>query len=162
MVSTFFSCFKHFREEHIYALFGLPHIRFVRLLFSAGTVFFSHNNSAGTVFFSQFQPSFRPANGALALTSDLRVLQSGLSDCSIYIWACLGFNFCKNSFKWEFCGEADLHWQRKTMTYIHGLLTGSSEPWERTHESDVPNRARHTIYYRHAFLPMILEPSIHG
>ncbi|XP_066397823.1 tyrosyl-DNA phosphodiesterase 1-like isoform X3 [Miscanthus floridulus] len=46
-------------------LFGLPHIRLVRLLFSVGTVFFSHNNSAGTVFFSQFQPSFRPANGAI-------------------------------------------------------------------------------------------------
>ena len=48
----------------IMALFGLPHIRLVRLLFSARTVFLSHNNSAGTVFFSQFQPSFRPANGA--------------------------------------------------------------------------------------------------
>ena len=46
------------------ALFGLPYIRLVRLLFSAGTVFFSHNNSAETVFFSQFQPRFRPANGA--------------------------------------------------------------------------------------------------
>jgi len=34
------------------ALFGLPHIRFVWLLFSAGTVFLSHNNSAGTVFLS--------------------------------------------------------------------------------------------------------------
>ena len=44
------------------ALFGLPHIR---LLFSAGTVFFSHNNSAGTMFFIQFQPSFRPANEAI-------------------------------------------------------------------------------------------------
>ena len=36
----------------IMASFGLPHIRFVRLVFSAGTVFFSHNNSARTVFFS--------------------------------------------------------------------------------------------------------------
>ena len=56
-------------------MFDLPHIRLIRLLFSAGTVFFSHNNSAGivffshnnsagTVFFSQFQPKFRPANGA--------------------------------------------------------------------------------------------------
>jgi len=26
----------------------------VRLVFSAGTIFFSHNNSAETVFFSQF------------------------------------------------------------------------------------------------------------
>ena len=33
-------------------LFGLPHIRLVRLLFSSETVFFSHNNSARTVFFS--------------------------------------------------------------------------------------------------------------
>ena len=33
--------------------------------FSAGTIFFSHNNSARTVFFSQFQLSFRPANGAM-------------------------------------------------------------------------------------------------
>ena len=32
----------------------LPHIRLVRFLFSAGTVFFSHNNSDRTVFFSQF------------------------------------------------------------------------------------------------------------
>ena len=31
----------------------------VRLLFSVGTVFFSHNNSTGTVFFSQIQPSER-------------------------------------------------------------------------------------------------------
>jgi len=47
--------------------FSLPHIRLVRLLFLAETVFFSHNNSAGTVFFSQFQPSFVPANGCRVL-----------------------------------------------------------------------------------------------
>ena len=41
------------------ALFGLPHVRFVRLLFSAETVFFSHNNSTRTVF----QPSFSKPNG---------------------------------------------------------------------------------------------------
>ena len=29
-------------------------------------MFFSHNNSVGTVFFSQFQPSFRPANGDMS------------------------------------------------------------------------------------------------
>ena len=40
-------------KAHHMALFGLPYIRFVRLLFSAGTVFFSHNNSVRTVFFSQ-------------------------------------------------------------------------------------------------------------
>ena len=34
--------------------------RLVRLLFSAGTLFFSHNNSAGTVF----SVKFSPANGA--------------------------------------------------------------------------------------------------
>ena len=45
-------------------MFGLPHIRLVWLLFSAGTVFFSHNNSAGTMFFSQFQPKFCQPNGA--------------------------------------------------------------------------------------------------
>ena len=28
-------------------------------------MFLSHNNSAETVFFSQFQPSFRPVNGAM-------------------------------------------------------------------------------------------------
>ena len=44
------------------ALFGLPHIRFVRLLFSAGTVFFSYNNSVGTIFFSQFQSKFCQPN----------------------------------------------------------------------------------------------------
>jgi len=33
--------------------------RLVRLLFSAGTVFFSHNNLALAYFFSQFQPSER-------------------------------------------------------------------------------------------------------
>ena len=33
------------------APFGLPHIRLVWLLFSAGTVFFSHNISVITVFF---------------------------------------------------------------------------------------------------------------
>ena len=58
---TFWSSFF----TNLWALFGLPHIRLVQLLFSAGTVFFSHNNSAGTVFFSQFQSSFRPANGAM-------------------------------------------------------------------------------------------------
>ena len=36
----------------------------VQLVFSVRIVFFSHNNLAGTVFFSQFQPKFRPANGA--------------------------------------------------------------------------------------------------
>ena len=48
--------------------FGLPYIQLIRLLFLAGTVFFSHNNSAGTVFFNHFQPSFRPANGAKELS----------------------------------------------------------------------------------------------
>ena len=38
--------------SEFWALFGLPHIQLLRLLFSAGTVFFSHNNSAVTVFFS--------------------------------------------------------------------------------------------------------------
>ena len=33
-------------------MFGLPYIWFVRFLFLAGTVFFSHNISARTVFFS--------------------------------------------------------------------------------------------------------------
>ena len=36
------------------APFGLPYIQLVRLLFSAGTVFFSHNNSARTVFSASF------------------------------------------------------------------------------------------------------------
>ena len=36
------------------APFGLPHIQLVRLLFSAGTVFFSHNNSTGRVFSASF------------------------------------------------------------------------------------------------------------
>ena len=40
------------------APFGLPYIRLVRLLFSAGTVFFSHNVSARTVFSSHLQPNF--------------------------------------------------------------------------------------------------------
>jgi len=44
------------------APFGLPHIRLVRLLFSAETVFFSHSNSARTVFSSQFQPKFCQPN----------------------------------------------------------------------------------------------------
>ena len=38
-----------------------------RLVFSTGTVFFSHNNPARTVFFSQFQPSFSKPNGAYGL-----------------------------------------------------------------------------------------------
>ena len=41
--------------------FGLPKNRLIRLVFSAGTVFFSHNNSAGTVFLSQFQQAERDA-----------------------------------------------------------------------------------------------------
>jgi len=44
-------------------LVRLTRNRLVRLVFSAGTVFFSHNNSARTVFFSQFQPSFSKSNG---------------------------------------------------------------------------------------------------
>ena len=51
------------------APFGLPYIRLVRLVFSARTVFFSHNNSARTVFFNQFQPSFSEPNGATWLVS---------------------------------------------------------------------------------------------
>ena len=38
------------------------------LLFSAGTIFFSHNNSARTVFFNQFQPSER---GKTSCSSEL-------------------------------------------------------------------------------------------
>ena len=36
------------RQPVTMALFGLPHIRLVRFVFSAKTMFFSHNNSAGT------------------------------------------------------------------------------------------------------------------
>jgi len=39
------------------APFGLSRNRFVRLIFSARTIFFSHNISAGTVFSSQIQPA---------------------------------------------------------------------------------------------------------
>ena len=53
-------------DRHGKVPFGLPHIR---LVFSAGTVFFSHNNSARTVFFSQFQPRFIPANGECSTIS---------------------------------------------------------------------------------------------
>ena len=48
---------------YIMVPFACLKVWLVRLVFSAGTVFFSHNNSAGTMFFSQFQ--FRPANGAI-------------------------------------------------------------------------------------------------
>ena len=51
-------------DVDISAPFGLPHIWLVQLIFSAGRVFFSHNNSARTVFFSQFQPNFSKPNGA--------------------------------------------------------------------------------------------------
>ena len=44
--------------------FGLSNIRFVRLFFSAETVFFSHNILAKTVFFSQFQLRFSKPNVA--------------------------------------------------------------------------------------------------
>ena len=58
-----------FRLLLLYALvcvapFACLKVWLLRLVFLVGTVFFSHNNSAGTVFFSQFQPKFRPANGA--------------------------------------------------------------------------------------------------
>ena len=46
------------------ASFGWSEIWFVRLFFPAETVFFFHNISIRIVFFNQFQPSFRPANGA--------------------------------------------------------------------------------------------------
>ena len=52
-------------NEYNMAPFGLPHIQLVQLLFSVGTLFFSHNNSAGTIFFSQFQPNFSKPNGAI-------------------------------------------------------------------------------------------------
>ena len=42
-------------SSHILAPFGLPYIRLVRLLFSTGTVFFSHNISARTVFSTTFR-----------------------------------------------------------------------------------------------------------
>ena len=70
------------------ALFGLPHIRLVRLLFSAGTVFSSHDNSAGTVFFSQFQPSFRPPNGANDNSADIFI--SSTAPCLISAWCLIG------------------------------------------------------------------------
>ena len=44
---------KKYTETQM-GLFGLPYIRLVRLLFSAETIFFSHNNSVKIVFFSQF------------------------------------------------------------------------------------------------------------
>ena len=49
------------------APFGWPRSRLVRLVFSAGTVFFSHSNSVRTIFFNQFQPSFSKSNGASML-----------------------------------------------------------------------------------------------
>jgi len=58
---------------HPMALFGLPHIRLIRLLFSAETVFFSHNNSAGTEFFSQFQPSFNHPSTSVFIPNNVRL-----------------------------------------------------------------------------------------
>ena len=54
-------------ERYNKAPFGLPHIQLVRFIFSARTVFFSHNSSARTVFFSQFQLRFSKPNGASRL-----------------------------------------------------------------------------------------------
>ena len=54
-------------DVDISAPFGLPHIWLVQLIFSAGRVFFSHNNSARTVFFSQFQPRFSEPNGPIII-----------------------------------------------------------------------------------------------
>jgi len=50
MESTLSFCTSHISM----APFGLPRNRIVRLVFSAGTVFFSHNNSDRTMFFSQY------------------------------------------------------------------------------------------------------------
>ena len=42
-------------EAPTLALFGLPYIRFIWLLFLAETVFFSNNDSAETVFSARFR-----------------------------------------------------------------------------------------------------------
>ena len=46
-------------------LFGLPHIWLIRFLFSAGTVFFSHNNSGRTVFSGSFSQNSASRTGLL-------------------------------------------------------------------------------------------------
>ena len=51
-------------SENTWPRSAYPETGFIRLVFSAGTVFFSHNNLTRIVFFSQFQSSFVPANGA--------------------------------------------------------------------------------------------------
>ena len=53
-------CLEQQRPHSSYLIFGL-----FGLFFSAGTVFFSYNNSARTVFFSQFQSKFSKPNGAI-------------------------------------------------------------------------------------------------
>jgi len=63
-----------FRQGSLPAPFSLPPIRLVRLFFSVGTVFFSHNNSAGTVFFSQFQSKFCQPNGYHATIAGLLIV----------------------------------------------------------------------------------------
>ena len=67
MQTTFDSCHRHLsaqRRAEIAVMcshpFGLPYIWLIRLLFSAGTMFFSHDISARTVFsvtFSQVSAS---------------------------------------------------------------------------------------------------------
>ena len=47
------------------ALFACLIIHTFQLVFSVGTIFFSHNNSARTVFFQLIQPSFSKPNGTI-------------------------------------------------------------------------------------------------
>ena len=88
------------RQPVTMALFGLPHIRLVRLVFSVGTVFFSHNNSAGTVFFSQFQPRFRPGSAHQRMAFELEANQTPFLFCGKYFiqtLACLTWIRCSRA-----------------------------------------------------------------
>ena len=95
------------------APFGLPHIRLVQLLFSAETVFFSHNISIGTVFSSQFQQRFSQPNGAIrgsnpvaSFTTSSQTSKTSSSPHSMA--ACLVTNQTAHMFSWRHrnCGVA--------------------------------------------------------
>ena len=53
-------------SHRLQAPFGLPKNQLVRLVFSAGTVFFSHNNSARTVFSASFSQVLASRTGSQA------------------------------------------------------------------------------------------------
>ena len=114
---------------HGFAPFGLPHIRLVRLLFSARTVFFSHNISARIVFSANFSQNSASRTGPMGASMGNSLPATIPPNPRV-----------TNSYS-SFEGDSKC-WKDGKLNLEHSNLSTQASPFQTTHTSNPP-RIKH-------------------